>query len=176
MIHLVTIQSKLICHANSHAYGMLWKWWCKIFKFIIICVSETTSHNWTMHTVQPSPVPQHLHYQAFLTWSAVHPLRSNQSSTWPETFAVPWDTMPEEVWLAIANNNRPAPDKWRQMIQIFVEEMRKYEADPTCKECLICQNIVRQYPSSFAIWHWEVSSLVVILSHLFLKWKHSLRT
>uniref|UniRef100_A0A3B3T6F9 Uncharacterized protein n=1 Tax=Paramormyrops kingsleyae TaxID=1676925 RepID=A0A3B3T6F9_9TELE len=78
---------------------------------------------------------------------AIHSV--NRSSTWPETFEVPRDKMPEEVQSAIANNKRPAPDKRRQMIQILVDEIRKYEANPTRNECLImCRNIVRQYPSS----------------------------
>nr|XP_046254761.1 uncharacterized protein LOC124064385 [Scatophagus argus] len=69
-----------------------------------------------------------------------HRLRqsANISSKWHETFEVPWDKI-------------PAPDKRRQMIRIVADEMRKYEVNPTCSECrIICQNIVKQYPSSFA--------------------------
>lgn len=59
--------------------------------------------------------------------------------------------MPEEVQSAIANSKRPGPDKRRQMIQIHVDEMRRYEVNPRRSECLvICQNIVKQYPASFA--------------------------
>ncbi|XP_058477704.1 uncharacterized protein LOC131448912 [Solea solea] len=81
-----------------------------------------------------------------------HSLRSaNISSKWYETFEVPWDRMPEEVQSAIANSKRPAPDKRRQMIRILVDEMRRYEVNPTRSESLvICRNIVKQYPSSFA--------------------------
>ncbi|KAK0134680.1 THAP domain-containing protein 1 [Merluccius polli] len=73
------------------------------------------------------------------------------SSRWQETFVVPWDKMPEEVQSAIANGRRPAPDKRRQMIRVLVDEIRRYEANPVRNECLIiCRNIVKQYPSSFA--------------------------
>ncbi|KAK2880732.1 hypothetical protein Q8A67_018000 [Cirrhinus molitorella] len=59
--------------------------------------------------------------------------------------------MPEELRSAIANGKRPAPDKRRQMIRILVDEIRKHEANPTRSECLIiCRNIIKQYPSSFA--------------------------
>uniref|UniRef100_A0A3P9A0A1 Uncharacterized protein n=1 Tax=Esox lucius TaxID=8010 RepID=A0A3P9A0A1_ESOLU len=76
---------------------------------------------------------------------------ANTPSKWHETFEVPWDKMPEEVQSAIANSKRPAPDKRRQMIRILVDEMRRYEVNPTRSEYLvICQNIVKQYPSSFA--------------------------
>lgn len=76
---------------------------------------------------------------------------ANISRKWHETFEVPWHKMPEEVQSAIANSKRPAPDKRRQMIRVLVDEMRKYEVNPTRKECLIiCKNIVHQYPSSFA--------------------------
>lgn len=73
------------------------------------------------------------------------------SSKWQETFKVPWDEMPEEIQSAIANSKRPAPDKRRQMIRILVDEIRRYETNPTRNECLsICRSIVKQYPSSFA--------------------------
>ncbi|XP_034554468.1 uncharacterized protein LOC117823392 [Notolabrus celidotus] len=72
-------------------------------------------------------------------------------STWPEHFEVPWHKMPEELRSAIANNKRPAPDKRRQMIRILVDEMKKYVDNPKRKEyMIICRNIVKQYPSSFA--------------------------
>lgn len=59
--------------------------------------------------------------------------------------------MPEEVQSAIANSKRPAPDKRRQMIRILVDEIRKHDANPTRSECLIiCRDIVKQYPRSFA--------------------------
>ncbi|KAJ8280597.1 hypothetical protein GJAV_G00056690 [Gymnothorax javanicus] len=83
----------------------------------------------------------------------LHRLRqsANISRKWYETFEVPWDKMPEEVQSAIANSKRPAPDKRRQMIRILADEIRKHELNPTRSECLIiCQNIVKQYPSSFA--------------------------
>uniref|UniRef100_A0A3P8RVF0 Uncharacterized protein n=1 Tax=Amphiprion percula TaxID=161767 RepID=A0A3P8RVF0_AMPPE len=73
------------------------------------------------------------------------------SSKWHETFSVPWEKMPEEVQSAIANSRRPTPDKRRQMVRILADEMRKYEANPTRSTCLvICRDIVKQYPSSFA--------------------------
>nr|XP_023696093.1 uncharacterized protein LOC111858502 [Paramormyrops kingsleyae] len=111
----------------------------------------------TIHTVACGPVQSCSSPSALSSSSsasspgissrAIHSV--NRSSTWPETFEVPRDKMPEEVQSAIANNKRPAPDKRRQMIQILVDEIRKYEANPTRNECLImCRNIVRQYPSS----------------------------
>uniref|UniRef100_A0A673AGA4 Si:ch211-111e20.1 n=1 Tax=Sphaeramia orbicularis TaxID=375764 RepID=A0A673AGA4_9TELE len=81
--------------------------------------------------------------------SKVH--QNTNISKWYETFQVPWDKMPEEVQSAIANSKRPAPDKRRQMIRVLVDEIRKHDTNPTRSECLIiCRNIVKQYPSSFA--------------------------
>uniref|UniRef100_A0A3Q1GJG9 Uncharacterized protein n=1 Tax=Acanthochromis polyacanthus TaxID=80966 RepID=A0A3Q1GJG9_9TELE len=71
--------------------------------------------------------------------------------SWPETFQVPWDKMPQEIQTAISNGTRPAPDKRRQMVRILADEVRKYEANPTRSQChIICQNITRQYPKTFA--------------------------
>ncbi|XP_049450815.1 uncharacterized protein LOC125900084 [Epinephelus fuscoguttatus] len=76
---------------------------------------------------------------------------SQISKTWPETFQVPWDQMPKEIRSAIANGKRPTPAERRQMVRVLVDAMRKYEANPTRSQCLtVCQNIVRQYPQSFA--------------------------
>lgn len=59
--------------------------------------------------------------------------------------------MPVEVQSAIANSKRPAPDKRRQMIRILADEIRKCENNPTRNECLIiCRNIVKHFPNSFA--------------------------
>ncbi|CAJ1062884.1 uncharacterized protein LOC117823392 [Xyrichtys novacula] len=76
---------------------------------------------------------------------------SNIPDKWPENFEVPWHKMPDGVKLAMANMRRPSPEKRRQMIRILVDELRKCDINPTRHECLIvCRNIVRQYPSSFA--------------------------
>ncbi|XP_059354194.1 uncharacterized protein LOC132157507 [Carassius carassius] len=75
----------------------------------------------------------------------------NISSKWYENFEIPWDKMPVEVQSAIANSKRPAPDKRRQMIRILADEIRKCENNPTRNECLIiCRNIVKHFPNSFA--------------------------
>lgn len=59
--------------------------------------------------------------------------------------------MPQEIRSAIAHGKRPKPAERRQMVRVLVDEMRKNEANPTRPQCLtVCQNIVRQYPQSFA--------------------------
>ncbi|XP_074539428.1 uncharacterized protein LOC141800652 isoform X3 [Halichoeres trimaculatus] len=71
--------------------------------------------------------------------------------TWPEHFKVPWHKMPEGVTSAIANRKRPAPEMRRIMVRVLVDEMRKYDTNPKRKECfVICRDLVKQYPSSFA--------------------------
>uniref|UniRef100_A0A3Q1ER93 Uncharacterized protein n=1 Tax=Acanthochromis polyacanthus TaxID=80966 RepID=A0A3Q1ER93_9TELE len=71
--------------------------------------------------------------------------------TWPETFQVPWNLMPQEISSAISNSKRPPPAAWRQMIRIVADEMRKYEANPMRSQCItVCQKIICQYPLSFA--------------------------
>ncbi|XP_077079931.1 uncharacterized protein LOC143732575 [Siphateles boraxobius] len=73
------------------------------------------------------------------------------SKTWPTTFQVSWDRMPPEIQSAIAAGKRPKPAERRQMVRVLVDEMRKYELCPTRSQCItVCQNIVRQYPNSFA--------------------------
>ncbi|XP_016336840.1 uncharacterized protein LOC107684959 [Sinocyclocheilus anshuiensis] len=82
---------------------------------------------------------------------------SNSSSTsqtiktWPETFQVPWEKMPQEIRSAIVDRKRPKPMERRQMVRVLVDEMRRYEANPTRSQCLsVIRNIIRQYPKSFA--------------------------
>lgn len=73
------------------------------------------------------------------------------SKTWPTTFLVPWDRMPPEIQSAISAGKRPKPAERRQMVRVLVDEIRKYELNPTRSQCItVCQNIVRQYPNSFA--------------------------
>uniref|UniRef100_A0A8C1PKJ5 Uncharacterized protein n=1 Tax=Cyprinus carpio TaxID=7962 RepID=A0A8C1PKJ5_CYPCA len=55
------------------------------------------------------------------------------SCAWAETFKVPWEVMPSEIKLAIANKKRPSPADRRKLVRML--EM---------------QNIVKQYPDSFA--------------------------
>ncbi|CAG5865940.1 unnamed protein product, partial [Menidia menidia] len=79
------------------------------------------------------------------------PSRSQILKTWPETFQVPWEQMPQEIRSAIADGKRPKPVERRQMVRILADEMRRYEANPTRAQCLsVVQNIIRQYPKSFA--------------------------
>ncbi|XP_072244940.1 uncharacterized protein [Leuresthes tenuis] len=71
--------------------------------------------------------------------------------TWPETFQVPWELMPQEIRAAVAEGRRPKPVERRQMVRVLADEMRRYEAHPTRTQCLtVVQNIVRRYPKSFA--------------------------
>lgn len=86
--------------------------------------------------------------------------------------------MPKEIQTAIARGTRPSPDKRWQMIQILADEVRKYESNSTCSQCLIiCQKITRQYPNSFVD---MIPSRKVIaggFNSLFcLNSKHELRT
>ncbi|XP_059355259.1 uncharacterized protein LOC132092841 [Carassius carassius] len=79
------------------------------------------------------------------------PSTSQILKTWPETFQVPWEQMPQEIRSAIADGKRPKPVERRQMVQVLVDEMRRYEANPTRAQCLtVVRNIIRQYPKSFA--------------------------
>lgn len=69
---------------------------------------------------------------------------------WPHTFQVPWTKVPPGLRSAIANGKRPSPADRRQMVRVVVDDMRKYEANPTRAQCLIIANdIVKQYPQSF---------------------------
>ncbi|KAI7811079.1 hypothetical protein IRJ41_010126 [Triplophysa rosa] len=71
--------------------------------------------------------------------------------TWPETFQIPWTTMPVDVRSAMADGKRPSPAARRQMVRVLADEMRKYELNPKRSQCVtVCQNIIRQYPQSFA--------------------------
>ncbi|KAG2456475.1 PAXB1 protein, partial [Polypterus senegalus] len=71
--------------------------------------------------------------------------------TWPETFQIPWDSMPTGIQMAIANCQRPSPADRRQMIRVLADEIRKHESNPTRSQCLIVvRQIVKQYPKSFA--------------------------
>lgn len=79
------------------------------------------------------------------------PSSSQTLKTWPETFQVPWEQMPQEIRSAIVDGKRPKPVERRQMVRVLVDEMRRYEANPTSSQCLtVIRNIIRQYPKSFA--------------------------
>ncbi|KAJ4941917.1 hypothetical protein JOQ06_011789 [Pogonophryne albipinna] len=83
--------------------------------------------------------------------SSNRPSTSQVLKTWPETFQVPWEQMPQEIRSAILSGKRPKPTERRQMVRILVDEMRRYEANPTRSQCLtVIRNIIRQYPKSFA--------------------------
>ena len=52
---------------------------------------------------------------------------------------------------AIADYKRPKPVERHQRIRVLADEMRKYEANPTCAQCLtVVRNIIRKYPKTFA--------------------------
>lgn len=82
--------------------------------------------------------------------SSPHPLPKGASGVppddtiWPDVFVVPWDKMPQEIVSAITNGRRPS-SKWRlQMIRVLVDEIRKYNTNPSRAQCrTICQNIIR---------------------------------
>lgn len=76
---------------------------------------------------------------------------SSASCVWAETFKVPWEVMPSGIRLAIANKKRPSPADRRQLVRILVGNMQKHEVNPSKAQCqIIVQNIVKQYPESFA--------------------------
>ncbi|XP_034549429.1 uncharacterized protein LOC117824412 [Notolabrus celidotus] len=79
------------------------------------------------------------------------PSTSQILKTWPETFQVPWEQMPQEIRSAIVDGKRPKPVERRQMVRVLVDEMRKCEANPTRTQCItVIRKIIRQYPKSFA--------------------------
>lgn len=76
---------------------------------------------------------------------------SHSLKTWPEKFQVQWEKMPQEIRSAVVDGKRPRPMERRQMVRVLVDEMRKYDPNPTRLQCLIVvRNIIRQYPKSFA--------------------------
>ncbi|KAM4548342.1 uncharacterized protein PAE49_016642 [Odontesthes bonariensis] len=85
-------------------------------------------------------------------WAArSRPSTPQMLKTWPETFQVPWEQMPQEIRSAVAEGKRPKPVERRKMVRVLAEEMRRYETHPTRTQCLtVVQNIVRQHPRSFA--------------------------
>ncbi|XP_041839467.1 uncharacterized protein LOC121638641 [Melanotaenia boesemani] len=76
---------------------------------------------------------------------------TNVKNNWPETFQVNWNKMPPGLLSTITSGKRPSPSDRRQFVRVLVDDMRKYEANPTRAQCLIItRNITRQYPQSFA--------------------------
>ncbi|XP_031698613.1 uncharacterized protein LOC116380945, partial [Anarrhichthys ocellatus] len=70
---------------------------------------------------------------------------------WPEAFQVNWNKMPSDLLSTVMSGKRPSPSDRRQFVRVLVDEMRKYEANPTRAQCLIStRNVIRQYPKSFA--------------------------
>lgn len=66
-------------------------------------------------------------------------------------FQVPWDKMPPGLQSAIANGKRPSPVDRRQMVRVVVDEMRRFEANPTRAQCLtIVEAIIKRHHKSFA--------------------------
>ncbi|KAI7802663.1 hypothetical protein IRJ41_016595 [Triplophysa rosa] len=79
------------------------------------------------------------------------PFTSQILKTWPETFQVQWEKMPQEIRSAVVDGKRPKPMERRQMVRVVVDEMRRYDQNPTHLQCLtVVRNIIRQYPKSFA--------------------------
>ncbi|XP_077093821.1 uncharacterized protein LOC143745587 [Siphateles boraxobius] len=73
------------------------------------------------------------------------------SCAWAETFKVPWEVMPSGIKLAIANKKRPSPADRRKLVRMLVDNMQKHEVNATKAQCqIVVQNIVKQYPDSFA--------------------------
>uniref|UniRef100_A0A9J8DC39 Uncharacterized protein n=1 Tax=Cyprinus carpio carpio TaxID=630221 RepID=A0A9J8DC39_CYPCA len=73
------------------------------------------------------------------------------SCAWAETFKVLWEVMPSEIKLAIANKKRPSPADRRKLVRMLVDNMQKHELNPSKAQCqIVVQNIVKQYPDSFA--------------------------
>ncbi|KAL7826865.1 hypothetical protein AOLI_G00320740 [Acnodon oligacanthus] len=59
--------------------------------------------------------------------------------------------MLQEILSAITNVQRPSSKWQRQMIRVVVDEIRKYNPNPTRSQCrTICHKIVMQYPKNFA--------------------------
>nr|XP_046236002.1 uncharacterized protein LOC124054270 isoform X2 [Scatophagus argus] len=83
--------------------------------------------------------------------SSLYAVPSQILNSWSETFQVPWPQMPQEILSAVADGRRPKPVERRQMVRVLVDEMRKFETNPSRSECLtVVRNIIRQYPKSFA--------------------------
>ncbi|XP_067237385.1 sterile alpha motif domain-containing protein 3-like [Chanodichthys erythropterus] len=73
------------------------------------------------------------------------------SCAWAETFKVSWEVMPSEIKLAIANKKRPSPADRKKLVRMLVDNMQKHEVNPSKAQCqIVVQNIVKQYPESFA--------------------------
>ncbi|XP_030609515.1 uncharacterized protein LOC115797158 [Archocentrus centrarchus] len=59
--------------------------------------------------------------------------------------------MPMEIQAAVAEGKRPSPAARKEMVRILVDEVRRYDLSPSRPQCaLICKEIVRRYPQSFA--------------------------
>ncbi|KAG5840947.1 hypothetical protein ANANG_G00194310, partial [Anguilla anguilla] len=119
-----------------------------------LSVSESPSPS---SGTSPHSSPSQLSAIALLSSQAGNSDPGNRPSTteilktWPETFQVPWEQMPQEICSAIVDGTRRKPVERRQMVRVLVDEIRRYEAKPTCSQCLtVIRNIIRQYPKSLA--------------------------
>ncbi|XP_072320750.1 uncharacterized protein [Eucyclogobius newberryi] len=99
----------------------------------------------------PSPCSSSSSCHPFSSESEESPGTSQILKTWPETFQVPWNLMPADIQSAIVEEKRASPGGRRQMVRIIADKMRKNELNPTRAQCaVVCRNIVRQYPKTFA--------------------------
>lgn len=140
-----------------------------VIHVLVFVVSETETITWDLQVIpndssdstastQPnssfSSTSPSLNSSPSCSSSSPHPLPKGvppQHITWPDVFEVPWDKMPQEIVSAITNGRRPSPKWRRQMIRVLVDEIRKYNTNPTRSQCrTVCQSIVRKYPKSFA--------------------------
>ncbi|XP_065121197.1 uncharacterized protein [Paramisgurnus dabryanus] len=119
--------------------------------------NSSSSHIWSILPCSSQASSSHISAISSCSSQARNSEPSNRPSTsqvlktWPETFQVPWEQMPQEIRSAIANEKRPKPVERRQMVRVLADEMRRYEANPTRAQCLtVVRNIIRQYPKSFA--------------------------
>lgn len=72
------------------------------------------------------------------------------SPNWPESFSVPWETMPKALLTAVQGGKRPVPKDRRKMIRIIIDSVLKVCPCPLRKQlAVIAMKVVDAYPASF---------------------------
>lgn len=68
----------------------------------------------------------------------------------PQTFIIPWDSMPADLTKCLHNEQRPKPSLRNHMVRIIADAIYKVEKKPGRKALnVVAERIVKKYPKSF---------------------------
>ncbi|KAJ8050605.1 hypothetical protein HOLleu_03869 [Holothuria leucospilota] len=82
--------------------------------------------------------------------SPIPPNLSRRSSSWVQTFKIPWEEMPENLIALCESKKRPKPSMRREMVRKIITAVCQVTKTPGKKKTdRIAETVVNKYPASF---------------------------